>query len=58
MKGRGNLGDNTMTDLKEVGCDYEEWIRVAQDRSSGALADVTANLRLPFKVEKIILPAQ
>jgi hypothetical protein len=53
MKGKGNLGDNTMTDLKEVSCDYAEWIRVAQDMSSSALVDTTANLQVPFKTEKI-----
>jgi hypothetical protein len=44
-----------MTDLRVVGCEYADWIRVAQDKSNGALINAMANLWVTFKVKKVKL---
>jgi hypothetical protein len=40
--------DNVRMDLQEVGCGFEDWIRLAQDRDRWrALVSAVRNLRFP-----------
>jgi len=40
--------DNSMMDLQEVGCEYMDWIGLAQDRDRGrTLVSAVMNLRVP-----------
>ena len=55
LEGRGSLGrprrrwvDNIRIDLQEVGCEYMDWIGLAQDRDSWrTLLSAVMNLRVP-----------
>jgi len=45
---RRRLVDNIRTDLQEVGCGYEDWIGLAQDRDRWrTLVSAVMNLRVP-----------
>jgi hypothetical protein len=54
-EGKGRLGrprrrwvDNIMTDLREVGCAYMDWIGLSQDRDSWrTFVSAIMNIRVP-----------
>jgi hypothetical protein len=52
---RGRWEANTETDLKEIGCDYVDWIHLAQDGDWWRyLVNTVMNTRVAYKAGNVL----